>query len=109
MRKTEFNIFIRSFVVSNLVLLCPLFLLSAVSVAYQNIRYMAFGETKQAITLLADGTVKILDFKFNLVNISWLQYPAAVVNQLISGPIRLICLGLIWIRDNISSLVMFLK
>jgi len=109
MRKSGFNIFIRSFVISILVLFCPLILLMAISIAYQNIRYIAFGETKQAITLLADETVRILDYKFNMANLSWLQYPAAIVNQLLSGPIRLIYLTLIWLRDNIPSLITYFK
>ena len=70
---------------------------------------IAFGETKQAINLLADGTIIIFDLKFNIMYISWLQYPAAITNQLISGPIRLIYLGLIWIRDSIPSLITYFK
>lgn len=95
--------------VSSLTLLLPMFFLTATSIAYQNIRYMAFGETNQAITLLADGTIKIFDLKFDLSNLSWLQYPAVIVNQIISGPIRLIYLAFIWVRDNAPSLIQYFK
>jgi len=109
MKKSRFNVFIRSFVVSIIVLFCPLILLTAISIVYQNIRYIAFGETKQAITLLADGTVRILDYEFDLANLSWLKYPATIANQLLSGPIRLIYLALIWVRETIPSLITYFE
>ena len=61
MKKRQISVFFRTVFLSTVVLLCIILGFTAIAKSYENIRYVAYGEYKNAVELTDDG-LRILDF-----------------------------------------------
>lgn len=61
MNKKQIKTFLRTTAVSSVIIACVFFSLFAFCEIYENIRYIGYGEYKNAIELTEDG-IRILDF-----------------------------------------------
>lgn len=61
MRKEKIKVFLRTTIVFTVVMMCLIFGLMSFCKIYENIRYIAYGEYKNAIELTEEG-IRILDF-----------------------------------------------
>ena len=61
--KKRTKTYFRTFFISSVIILCLVFGVYGIAVAYENTVQIAFGEYKKAIEF-SDGTFRILDFVF---------------------------------------------
>lgn len=61
MRKEKIKVFLRTTVIFTVVIMCLIFGFMSFCEIYENIRYIAYGEYKNAIELTEEG-IRILDF-----------------------------------------------
>lgn len=61
MKKQKIKIFLRTTIICTVVIMCIIFLLFSVCRIYENIRYIAYGEYKNAVEVTKDS-IRILDF-----------------------------------------------
>ena len=61
------KLFLKSFYISSLVVFCMLFSFFAMGKAYENIRFIAFGENKTAVEY-NNGILRVFDFEINIKN-----------------------------------------
>lgn len=61
MKNRKIEVFLRTTVIFTVIMMCVIFLLVSFCEIYENIRFIAYGEYKNAIEITESG-VRILDF-----------------------------------------------
>ena len=61
MRKNKIKVFFRTMTVTTVIVICLIFAALAVCEIYENIRYIGYGEYKDAIEITEEN-IRILDF-----------------------------------------------
>jgi len=61
MRKNKIKVFLRTMVIATVVIICFIFAFLSICKIYENIRYIGYGEYKNAIEITEEN-IRILDF-----------------------------------------------
>lgn len=61
MRKNKIKVFFRTMTVTTVIIICLIFAVLSVCEIYENIRYIGYGEYKNAIEITEEN-IRILDF-----------------------------------------------